>query len=84
METEEIFSQFSVPKWLIFVFNLIPFVSNLSYFYPFGSGSVFRIIRFRINKVAKFGSNLDPNPQHWLQGVRGCRERLQYTVYWDH
>ena len=32
-----------------------------------GPGSVFGIL-FLIHKVAEYGSNLDPNPYHWLCG----------------
>ena len=31
-----------------------------------GPGSVF-VIRIRIYEVAEYGSNIDPNPQHWLE-----------------
>ena len=39
-----------------------PYASNLSYIYLRGSGSVFGI---RIHKGPEYGSNLDPDPQHW-------------------
>ena len=51
MAPEEIFSQLSmVSKLRIFVFNLTPFNSNLSYFYQCESGPVFGI-RIPIQKV---------------------------------
>ena len=40
------------------VLNLSHFASNLSNL----SGSIFEM---QIHEVAKFGSNLDPDPQHW-------------------
>ena len=49
-----------------FVFNLTPFASNLSYICLSGFGSVFGIpVRIRIHKGPEYGSNLDPDPQHW-------------------
>ena len=57
-------------EWWIFVFNLTPFASNLFYFYNVW-------IRIRISKtgqdpgpkVAEYGSNLDPDPQHCYLGI---------------
>ena len=48
-------------KIFFLVFNLTPFASNFSHFYLFRFGSVFRK---RIHKIAEYGSNLDPDPQH--------------------
>ena len=59
-----------VYDWSIYVFNLTPFVSNLSYISL--SGPVFGI-RIRIHKGPEYGSNLDPDPQHWnyVSGIAG-------------
>ena len=49
---------------MIYILNLTPFVSILSFFYMCGSGSVFWI-RIRIHKAPEYGSNMDPDPQQW-------------------
>ena len=55
----------------MYVLNLAPFASILSYIYKnmCGSGSVFGI-RIRIHKVPEYGSNTDPDsdPQHCFKG----------------
>ena len=56
MSPKEICSQLS-HSMLIYILNLTPFVSILSYFYMCGSGSVFRR---RIHKAPEYGSNTDP------------------------
>ena len=49
--------------WVVnFILNLTPFASNLSLF--FLCGSVYVI---RMHKVTEYGSNLDPDPQHWFK-----------------
>ena len=51
----------------IYILHLIPFVSILSFtgIYMSGSGSVCGI-RIRIHKAYEYGSNTDPDPQHWI------------------
>ena len=65
MAPEEIFSQLGLSDWWTFV-------SYLSYFHL--CGCVFGI-RVRILKVPEYGSNLDPDPQHWCPPFIGRRLR---------
>ena len=57
MVYEEIFTQLSLWRMVIFGLNLTPFASNLSSIFMCGSGngSVFRI-RIRIHKAPEYGS----------------------------
>ena len=58
----------SVSELLNNILNLISFFSILSYIFMCGSGSVFGIpvrIRIRIQEAPEYGSNTDPDPQHW-------------------
>ena len=50
----------------IFVFvDPDPYWIRIHELFGSGSGSVLRI-RIRIHKAPKYGSNTDPDPQHWL------------------
>ena len=50
--------------WLVNYFlNLTPFASILSYIYMPGSVLGIRIL---IHKAPEYGSNTDPDPQHWF------------------
>ena len=60
----ELFSQWVSEGW-IYVLNLTPFAFILSYaIYMCGSGSVLGI-RIQVHKAPEYGSNTDPDPQHW-------------------
>ena len=69
-----------LPSWVselwIYILNLTPFTSILSYIYMSGSGSVFGI---RIQKAPDYGSNTDPDPQHWKK-MRNCGSDLVNIV----
>ena len=68
MSPKEIFNQMSL--WIvIYILNLLSFAFILSYIYMCGSGSVFGI-RIRIQEAHEYGSNTDPDPQHWFEHCR--------------
>ena len=59
-------SRFSwVSELLIHILNLTSFASILTYICMCGSGSVFRI-RIQIQEAPEYGSNTDPDPQHYF------------------
>ena len=64
MSPEANFSQLIL--WIVNVFNLKIFASNLSFIYLAGSGYVFGIW-IRIHKGPEYGSILDPDPQRWQE-----------------
>ena len=55
-----------VSELLINILNLTSFASILTYICMCGSRSVFRI-QIRIQDAPEYGSNSDPDPQHWLE-----------------
>ena len=64
MASEEIFSQLSmVSKLRIFVFNLTPFNSNLSYLYLCVDPNLYSENESGSTKLL-YGSKLDPETQH--------------------
>ena len=42
-----------------------------------GSGSVFGIFCIRIQKAPEYGSNTDPDPQHWIKMKMGIGIRIK-------
>ena len=67
MSPKEIFSPLSLgilnlPVYSIYNLNLTSSASILTYICRCGSGSVFG----RRQKAPEYGSNTDPDPQHWL------------------
>ena len=53
------------------------FTSHFSYFYEYESGFVFGL-RIQIYEVADYGSNLDPDPQHWLTAKNSTDTKYLY------
>ena len=58
-----------VSELWIYILKFTAFAFILSYIYMCGSGSVFGI-RIRIQEAHEYGSNTDPDPQHWFEHCR--------------